>query len=761
MDENHSRESYVGNPTVRSVDGPDKVSGRARYVADMSLPGMLHAQVLRSSVPHARIVKLDVTPALRVPGVVAAITHEDFVDHGSFGWPIKDMYILAYRKVRYVGEPIAVVAAETPEAAQAGIAAIVLELEPLRVVGDMTVARDPEMPLIPEQSPTGEGNLCARHIVRNGDPAPLLAGCPVVLDMTYDLPHQEHAYIEPEGALAIPESDGGVTLYANNQSPFINRDTIAAVLGLSQSKVRVIQPPVGGAFGGKDDVLYQTSGQVARLALLTGRPVRLVFTRPESMAASYKRQATQVHLKLGADGEGTLQAAKVEMLADSGAYASMTPMAMWRATMHGAGAYRYQAVHVDMEAVYTNNGYSGAFRGFGNVAAAAAVEMAIDELACKLGRDPLAFRLQNCLRQGDRTMTGDRIEHEVGLTACLEWVRQKSDWDRKRVAFAEQADDAPRRRGIGVACYFHGCGLGGEGTDFAVTTLKIEEDYSITLTSGLTDYGQGSRTVFTLLAAEVLGVSMERIRVLRPDTHTAIDSGPTVASRASIVGGNATRVASQKLGALLTLAAAKTLHCLPDQIVRDGERFIGPSEEPLTFEAVVDAARAQGLQLSVAGRWQIPTIEWDFEQGRGKPYFCYVFGAQVAEVEVTLRTGKVRVVNLWAAHDAGKILYPKGALGQLCGGITQGLGYGLMEGFLYQDGIPQSLNLTSYRIPRAVDVPEIEATFIETTLHEGPFGAKNMAEPVMVGTAPALANAVFHATGVRVHTLPVRLEPVG
>ncbi|MDY0020799.1 MAG: molybdopterin-dependent oxidoreductase, partial [Anaerolineae bacterium] len=275
MNENAGRERYVGNPTVRSVDGPDKVSGRAHYIADMSVPGMLHAQVLRSAVPHARIVRLDVAPALRVPGVVGVITHEDFVDHGSFGWPIKDTYILAYRKVRYVGEPVAVVAAETPEAAQAGSAAIVLELEPLPVVGDMSVALEPDMPLIPDQSPTGKGNLCVHHIVRNGDPDPILAGCPVVLEATYDLPHQEHAYLETEGALAIPEADGGVTLYANNQSPFINRDTTAAVLGLPQSKVRVIQPLVGGAFGGKDDVLYYTSAQVARLALLTGRPVRL------------------------------------------------------------------------------------------------------------------------------------------------------------------------------------------------------------------------------------------------------------------------------------------------------------------------------------------------------------------------------------------------------------------------------------------------------------------------------------------------------
>ena len=757
---------YVGSSKIRNVDGPDKVSGRAKYVGDMVLPGMLYAKVLRSAVPHARIVRLDVSPALAVPGVKAAITHADFVDHGNFGWPVKDQYALAYQKVRYVGDAIAAVAAETEAAAQAGIAAIVCELEELPVVSDMTRALDADAPMIPDRPATmttgdlGAGNLCDRHILRNGDPGPILADCATVFEETYTFPYQEHVYLETEGVLAIPEPDGGVTLYANNQSPFINRDNTAALLGLPARLVRVIQPPVGGSFGGKDDILYQTSAQAAKLALLTGRPVHLVLSRSESMVASYKRQAMQARLRLGADADGNLQAAKVALLADSGAYASMTPLASWRATMHAAGVYRYQAVHVDTTAVYTNNGYAGAFRGFGNVQAGAAAEMAIDELAYKLNRDPLEFRLQNCLRAGDATMTGDPIDHEVGLAACLEWVREQSDWEHKRAVYAAQPSDTLRRKGLGVACYFHGSGLGGEGEDFSVSTLQIEHDYSIDVTSGLTDYGQGSRTVFALLAAEVLGLDLDRIRVLRPDTHTAIDSGPTVASRASIVGGNAVRVAAEKLLQQLNFAAADALGCTPEQLVRNGELFIGPDEEPLSFEAVVDHARAMGLQLSVEGRWQIRPIKWDFEKGTGEPYFCYVFGALVAEVEVNAQTGRTRVTGIWAAHDAGKILYPLGALGQFYGGIVQGLGYALTEHFRFENAIPQTLGLNTYRIPRANDVPEIVATYIQTSLREGPYGAKNLAEPVMIGTAPAIANAVFQATGKRIRSLPITPEKV-
>jgi CO/xanthine dehydrogenase Mo-binding subunit len=316
------------------------------------------------------------------------------------------------------------------------------------------------------------------------------------------------------------------------------------------------------------------------------------------------------------------------------------------------------------------------------------------------------------------------------------------------------------RRGIGVACYFHGSGLGGEGLDYANITLEIERDHSVTLQSGLTDYGQGSRTVFTLLAAESLGVAPERIEMLRPDTDTAIESGPTVASRASMVGGNATLVAGRKLDQLLRLAAADALQCESEQLVRDGEQYIGPSEEPLTFEEVVDHAFEIGLQLSTQGYWQIPEIHWDFEKGTGTPYFCYTFGAQVVEVEVDTRTGEVKATGIWAAHDAGKIIFPKGAKGQMLGGIAQGLGYGLTEGFDYEEGYPQQHNFDRYHIPSATDLPEMEVTYIETTLPEGPFGAKNLAEPVMLATAPALANAVFHATGVRVRDLPLRPEKI-
>jgi CO/xanthine dehydrogenase Mo-binding subunit len=745
---------YVGNPNSIAVDGLEKILGTAKYVGDMVLPGMLHAKVLASPIPHGKIVHLDVRPALQVEGVVAAITSENFVDHGHFGWPVKDAYILAYQKVRYVGDPIAIVAAESESAALEGVKAIDLQLQPLPVVAEMTSALNPNSPLVPLQPPLDKGNLCAEQIVRNGDPGSILEECALTLDQTYTFQHQEHAYIETEGVLAIPEAGDSVTIFANNQSPHINRDNAADILGLPAENVRVIQPPVGGSFGGKDDHVYQFTAHAAKLALMAGRPVRLLLDREESLRISYKRAAARARLNLGMSVDGTLRAARTEFLTDSGAYASMTPLAAWRASMHLAGAYRYEAAMVDTHVVYTNNGYSGAFRGFGNTQAAAASEIAIDELAAMIPMDPIAFRLKNCLRKEDRAFTGNTLNHEVGLSRCLEWVRDQSSWQEKREALPQEST-ADLLRGIGVACYFHGSGLGGEGLDYARITLSVERDHSITLQSGLTDYGQGSRTVFTMIAAEVIGTDPKRIQMLRPDTDTALESGPTVASRASIVGGNATRVAAEKIRQQLDLAAANRLDCNPDQLIRHGEDFIGPDEEPVPIEDVIEHAFEMGLQLSSQGYWQIPRIHWDFEKGTGIPYFTYSFGAQVAEVEVEKASGQVRVNYIWAAHDGGKIIFPKGARGQLIGGIAQGIGYALTEGFTYKDGYPQKTNLKQYHVPTALEVPEVEVKFISTTLPQGPFGAKNLAEPVMIATTPAIANAVYHATNIRCRDFPI------
>ena len=751
---------YVGQPVPR-VDALEKVLGTARFLADIHLPGMLHARALRSHLPHARIKRLDVSPALEVPGVRGVITSEDFVDHGNYGFPVKDDYMLAYEKVRYVGDAIAAVAAETPEAALAGVRAIICELEPLPIVSDVERALDENAPQVgPTREDGQHPNFLDRSIVRKGDVDAALADSDLVVEGVFSVPHQEHAYLETEGALAIPTPEGGVVLYCSNQSPFINRDNVAMVLGLAPELVRSIQPPVGGSFGGKDDLNYESSAQCAALALKTGRPVRMIFSREESMVASYKRNAMKMWAKVGVSSNGVLQACQFRGLLDSGAYASESSFTGWRASIHAMGAYRYRAVDVDVTSVYTNNAFSGAFRGFGNPEVNFAIEQMIDEIAEKLNMDPMDLRLKNALRLGDHLPHGQKLTESVSLVACLQEARQQSDWDRKRRQFPQDNAHSELKKGIGVAALFHGLSLGAEGADYAGATIRIDDDNGVTLTSGFTDYGQGSRTVFTLIAAEVLGVRPERIDMLRPDTDTAIESGPTVASRATVLGGNATRIAAANLKRILDLAAADLLGCQPAQLLRDGESYIGPDEQPRPWEEIVAHARSLGLQLSAQGRWQAPTIHWDHHAGRGEPYFAYHFAAQVAEVTVDMGTGEVTVDDIWAVHDLGKVIFPQGAYGQVYGGIAQGLGYALSERIDYVDGYLQQTNFERYLIPTIVDMPRIHVTLLEEPLSVGPFGAKNVAEPAMVPTAAAIANAVAHASGRRIRHLPISLERV-
>lgn len=759
---------YIGKPANR-VDGLEKVLGTATFIGDYRLPGMLVAKALRSPLPHARIVRLDVSPALKVPGVLAAATADDFIDYGHFGYPVVDMYMLAHERVRYVGDPIAVVAAETEDAAEAGVKAIILELDPLPGVFD------PEEALVEGSTIVGEtpwdapntprGNLLNSYIVRKGDPEALLPESALSVDDYYSTMHQEHAYLEPEGAVAVPwPGCTGVTVYAGCQSPFNNRGNLCRALGLGTEDVRVIQPQMGGAFGGKDDHVYQMSAQVAKLALKTGRPVRMLLNREESMIYSYKRNPMRLHIRVGADQEGKLKASKIDVLVDSGAYAAITPFVAWRGTIHAMGPYRYDACTVDTKVAYTNNGFTGAFRGFGNTEVTACIEQAIDELAGKLGIDPIEFRLRNCLRPGDTTPHGQPLGDDVALVECLEKVRQLSDWDRRRAEIDSQQSQLPMpgemRRGLGVAIMFHGISLGAEGTDSAGSTLAINDDYSITLTCGLTDYGTGSRTVYTLIAAETLGLKPDRIHMPRPDTDNSLDSGPTVASRATVVGGNSVRIAAMRLDSLLVRAASQMLGCQDIQILRDGENFIGPDEQPVPFEDVVDYARSIGLSLSTRGRWNVPEIHWSFDEGRGRPYFAYHFGAQVAEVLVDTGTGKVDVTKMWAAHNTGTVIFPQGVIGQLHGGITQGLGYALMERVDYDKGYIQATNFDEYLIPTSMDVPELVTSFIEKPFAPGPFGAKNIGEPGMVPSAPAILNAIAHATGKRIRNLPANLERV-
>ena len=458
--------------------------------------------------------------------MLAAITCDDFVDHGRFGYPVEDMYMLAYQRVRYVGDAIAAVAAETEDALQAGLEAIVVELErcPVYLIRWPHCNPSADCRRAPWDAPEmPRGNLLTRYIVRKGEPDAVLADCAVTLDEEYSTMHQEHAYIETEGALAVPWPGGkGVTVYASCQSPFVNRNNLCRVLGLPEGDVRVIQPQVGGAFGGKDDLMYQTSGQVARLALLTGRPVRMTFDREESMIASYKRDAMQMRIQIGADRDGTLRASKIHAVVDSGAYAAITPFTAWRSSIHAMGPIattpamwtrmwpiRTTVTRAHFAALATPRCALASNRRWTNWPASWAWirSTCACTIACALAtRHRTASRLATMWHWPN--VWNRCASYPIGIAS--------EPISRRR---SPNLGSGEMRRGIGVAAVFHGMSLGAEGADFAVGTLTINDDYSLTLTSGLTDYGTGSRTVFTLIAAETLGLEPERIKMPRPDTE--------------------------------------------------------------------------------------------------------------------------------------------------------------------------------------------------------------------------------------------------
>lgn len=374
--------------------------------------------------------------------------------------------------------------------------------------------------------------------------------------------------------------------------------------------------------------------------------------------------------------------------------------------------------------------------------------------------DPFDFRLKNCVELGDTLPFGQKLESSVGLKDCLLRVRELSDWDRKRAEYSRQPAELERRRGIGVSSLFHGISLGAEGLDFAEHTIRLAEDNRFEILTGLTDYGQGARTVFTLIAAEVLDLPTDRFRWMPCDTDIVHECGPTVASRSSILGGNATRLAALRLLTQIHEAAAMMLRCQVPHIHQQGESFQTPDGKQVSLDNIIAFAREHHLPLSAKARWEMPRIHWSFSKGRGIPYVAYHFGAQVAEVEVDVRTGVTRVEHIYAVHDVGKVIYPQGIRGQIIGGISQGLGYALMERVDFHKGHIQNLNFDTYLIPTAADMPRVTVDFVESELPFGPFGAKNTAEPSMVPTAPAILNAIFHATGKRIRHLPANLERV-
>lgn len=748
-------EQVVGTGVGRSVARPDAVAkarGEARYAADLFFEGMLHGAILRSGYPHARLVRVDVSEARAMAGVHAVLTATDVPGRKTHGLVVEDWPVLAWDKVRYVGDAIAAVAAETPEIARAALERIRVEYEPLPVVTDPVAALEEGAPKVHEK-----GNLVSEARVLRGDVEEAFRRAAVVVEQTYETPFNEHAFLEPETSVAVPRDDGGITVYVGSQIPFSDQAQIAASLALPIEKVRIIQTAVGGAFGGKEDISTQV--HAALLAQATGRPVKLTLSRRESIRVHPKRHATRIWLKTAAAADGRLLAIQARIWGDTGAYASLGPHVIRRAATHVSGPYAIPNADIISYTVYTNNPPAGAFRGFGATQAHFAAECQMDLLAERLGLSPLEIRRRNALRVGATTATGQILRESVGLPETIERavsvVPEASVLGDARRTWERAGRSGRKARGWGMACAFKNVGLGGGVADSAGADVELCGDGTLEVRIGAAEVGQGLVSVASQIASEILGARPEEIRVVVGDTDLTPDGGATTASRQTFITGNAVRLAALDLKALLAQTAAEMLDAAPDAVeFADGHAVGGGRRVSLT--ALAEAAKREGRRLAVRRVYTPPrTVPLGQE---GDVHFAYGYATQVAEVEVDLETGEVRVVRVVAAHDVGKAINPKAVEGQIEGGVVMGVGLALKEELVLEQGKVVSDTLAKYRIPTVHDVPEIIPILVESPAAEGPFGAKGVGEIPSIATGPAIVNAVYDAIGVRLTRIPIRSE---
>jgi CO/xanthine dehydrogenase Mo-binding subunit/aerobic-type carbon monoxide dehydrogenase small subunit (CoxS/CutS family) len=742
-----------------------KATGALKYTDDLQFPGMLYGKAKRSDFPHARIEKIETEKARQMPGVVAVFTAADVPGENLFGLLKPDQPVFCDKVVRMAGDALALVVAESPEQAEAALAAIEVTYTPLLLLTDPREALKPQAPqLHPPAGEDGENGNINRHVkIRKGDIAKGFEAADVIIEADYYTPHQEHAYEELECSLGVPEGDG-VVVYCGSQGPVFDRAQLAAVLGLAEDKVRIAHMPVGGAFGGKEDVSAQVLAGLA--AYLLQKPVKVRFTRRESLSAHHKRHPEYMHYKTGASKDGRVVALEATLIGDTGAYASTGEAVLFRSAAFAGGPYGIPHVKVDAFSVHTNNVTGGAFRGFGSPQPAFAAEVQMDKIARSLGIDPIEFRLSNVLTLGKSTITGNVLTEEVGdgIRQCIEAVREAL---RK----ADLPTPGPDERvGIGLAASYKNVGLGSGIPDNAGAKISLRQDGTFLLQVGATDLGQGSSEVFLNLAAQALGVERGEIALHLGDTRYDPQAGMTTASRITFVAGNAALRASEMLLDQIRTMVASEFNIGKDSIGLErgyvihkdsGDRLVSladlalQSDQPLVKECVYEAPATVP-----APEWAAPVPSNEDLARPGNLHFAYSFGAQGVILTVNQKNGVVKVHRVIAALDCGKAINRPGAEGQIEGGVVQGLGYALSEKFFTKDGRPLVTKLSELGLLQTPDLPVIEAILIEEPHPLGPLGAKGMGELPLTATAPAVANAIYDAVGVWIHELPITPERV-
>lgn len=751
---------------VERIDARAKVMGRAQFGADVRLPNLLYCKGVYSQYAHAKLLAVHTEEAEKMPGVVCIVTGKDIPGEKMIGELFIDQYPIAFDKVRYFGDVIAVVAAETQEEANRAAEKVTADYEPLPVLGSPRKALEAEA-VINEEYPR---NICGEVHTRKGDAEKGLQESDVVVKTHYHTGFVEHAYIEPESVTAIPSCmRRELTILGSLQAPYNARISLHRTLNLPMSQIILKPSTVGGSFGGKIETAEAMSIRAGLIALKTCRPAQYTLTREESIKESYKRHPIEFEIELGATKDGVLKSMRVYSISDAGAYTNMSPPVAYKTATLGPGPYRLDHVDYTAIAVLTNNNHTGSMRGFGTPQAIFALENTIDELADKLGMTPTEFRRKNLLRNGDVSPTGHLLDfHEVSILSVMEKAAAELDFDRKFKQYKEENKDPNRRirRGVGIATSMRGASIGADGNGFDCSRVLIEvmPDANVHANIGLVEIGQGLRTCQMQMVAEGMGVPVERVTMGETDTSRSPITGACIASRGTMLGGGAIYDACQRVRSILVEGLHREFGDDIGEVIFDHDcvRFDG---KELTFPEVVKICYGHNLTPMATGTYSVPITDWNEEEGYGEPFYTYTYSCHAAEVEIDLDVGSVEVIKMVGCHDMGRAINPVFVKGQIYGGLAMAQGMALIEdlGHNKETAALKNHNFEDYLLPTVLDVPDINVPILDE--HPDPrsaFGGRSIGEPATEPGVGALTCAVNMALGKpgMIRELPFDLDRV-
>jgi CO/xanthine dehydrogenase Mo-binding subunit len=725
-----AEEQIIGKSVPRK-EGRDKVTGAARYIDDMTMPGMLYGATVRSQIPRGVIKTISFDPQFDWSEFVT-VTARDIPGKNCIALIGDDQPCLAHGKVNHPEEPILLLAHADPHLLRKAVDGVSIEYEPLPAI--FTIEESEQRSKII----WGDDNTLKTFLISKGDVDSVWAKADYIVEGEYTTGAQEQLYIENNGVIAAFDCEQGITVWGSLQCPYYVHKALMALCNLPSEKIRVVQAETGGAFGGKEDYPSIIAGHAALLAMKSGRPVKIVYDRLEDMVATTKRHPSRTRHRTAVSKDGKLLGGEIDFTIDGGAYATLSSVVLSRGTIHAGGPYYWPNVRIRGKAVATNTPPHGAFRGFGAPQSLFAMERHMDRIAQTVGLSPVEVRRRNFLKRGETTTTEQTIREEIDLNKLLDRALELSDYTAKKARFVQENKSGPTevgstKKGMGVAAFLHGAGFTGSGERYLASVVAVEgcADGGVQVLVSSTEFGQGTNTVLCQIAAEALGLPYEDVQIAQPDTNQVPNSGPTVASRTAMVVGSLVRSAA--LGIKQTLIASGSL---------------GSSYSPQEFRSACRAHIAAHGELRCFARYQAPEgVFWDDQKYRGEAYASFAWAIYVAEVAVDLSTYSATVEDFVALQEVGRVLHPVLAKGQIAGGVAQGIGFALYEKVVWQNGRMQNGQMTNYIMPTSADLPPIRVFFEEMGNVHGAYGAKGIGELPMDGPAPAIVNAIQDALG--------------